>query len=176
LGNNQHLRLYLKTEVEMSKKAVITARITLTHKNGKQTVIEVEAQPGFASFYRWYQRLPGRRDKTHMRNSGRNDAPDLTALAARVKAQAERMAQIPTGYNRQAASERAGGLVVTIKLIVFKKKLYKQLLECSPTDLLGGMPRMNTRGLIEPRFTGAKLPTLGHTSIARKWALLTGKA
>jgi hypothetical protein len=165
----------------MNKKAIVVARVTLSHKNGKQTVIQIEADAGFHTFYRWYLRLPGRRDKTHLRNSDRNDAPDLISLAQRVKSQIERLAQIPIGLNRPAA-ERAGEVVTGYKVIVFKKKLYRRFLECSPTDLPGGLPASPRRasGLMEPDFNATRGLTngqrLGHTTIARKWQILTGKA
>lgn len=121
----------------MNKKSeTVVARLTLRHRDGSQTIIEIHSNATFSCFYRWYARGKGQRVKSPVRTSGRSDATDLAALGERVKAQFERLAA-----NRQSrqAAQWAGRVVESIRIVILKKRAYSRLLGLSADLLPGGL-------------------------------------
>lgn len=155
----------------MCKKAAVIARLTLTNRAGQQTVIEIHADAGFQNFFRWYTRPVGRRDKHLIRVSARNDAQDLEALEGRLRTQFDKLAA-------HSAVAWKNSQIVTTKLVVLQRKLYKKILAASPDQLLGGGPaRVSVseplRSSVQP---SSRKYVAGYTPLAKRWSIITGKA
>jgi hypothetical protein len=156
----------------MCKKSVVIARVTLTHSDRSQTVIEVDDQASFQEFYRWYRRDPGQRVKHLMRTSMRSDAESLEALAQRTQAHFDRLATAKGPQYRQIGSWQPRR-INSIKLVVIKKKLYKKVLSLAPNLLPGGGPAKAQALSGARRTTGpTHVPVSGYTPLAKRWQLL----
>jgi hypothetical protein len=150
----------------------VAARLTLTHRDGSQTVIEVHADAGFQKFYRWYQRAPQADAKHLTRVSMRNDAADLAEIEARTRKHFDNLAR---GSMQWAARQ-----IVDAKLVVIDAPFYKKLLAASPVDLPGGglarvsVPDwMMTEHYSRPRGA-TRVPVQGYTTLQRRMDIMTG--
>ena len=158
------------------KGSTLVARLTMTHADGDQTIVEIHNDAGLRDFYRWYRRGKSRRIKYFVRNTGRNDATDLQALAGRVAKQFDYLAGQKLAMH---ASTWTGRKITNTKIIIFKKRQYRRFLEC-PTDQLPGYRPVIDRGTpgsecwipSERRRSGI---SLGYTSVQRKMDILTGR-
>jgi hypothetical protein len=124
----------------MNKKLI--AQLTLTRKDGKKTIIEVQQGATFHSFYQVYIQ-EGRRwstkrwVRTASRNEGLNPAiahlqqPGLQAVA-----------------NRIAVFKAVSNPIVSTKVKILKKRIYKRLLTAAP-EALGMVKTSPTRIPIE---------------------------
>lgn len=157
--------------------STLIARLTMTHVDGDQTIVEIHTDAGFHDFYRWYRRGKSRRDKLFVRNINRNDAINLQALAERVTAQFERIANQPKAMHAPAWTGRK---ISSFKIIIFKKRQYVRFLACAADKLPGYKPALvrslsNTLIPTAERRSGAR--GLGrYTSLQSKMNILTGKA
>lgn len=119
-------------------KSNVVARLTMTHRDGKQFIVEVCADAGLRDFFRWYRSEKGKRKKSFLRGEHRPyPAKDLKFIAART---------IASVKNLDAFAKRVGGpldntwthkQIVSSRIVVYKKVEYKRLLTC-PTDQLPG--------------------------------------
>lgn len=162
----------------MNKHSVI-ARLTMSHQDGSQTVVEIHTDASHDNFFRWYKRQPEKRNKTFVRTSQRSrsikDDASLEALAQTLIKHFEGMAKvIPT---TRSAPRFDGRLVTGHKIIIIKKKLYRRFLECSVEKLPGYRPVRQVS--VSPWIPGRRSsvgPRIGHRSPQQKMNRLMGKA
>lgn len=154
----------------MCEKANPVARLTVTHRNGQQTIVEVHDDASFTHFYRWYKRNPGQQGKNYMRSSSRIDARDLEYLVAKFAANWKAIAR-----HRVAKGRWNGHLVDEWKVVVLDAEAYVQLLDCDPSELPGGGMAHNPNGLSWSFRRPEHLP-IGYTTLQRRMDILTGKA
>lgn len=123
-------------------KSKIAARLTMTKRSGRKTIMEVHEDAGWSTFYSWYEQ-DGRRKKVFLRHSDRNNCgnpyrqePGLEQVAAKQKEIFDNLARHP---NPKHAAFWAMQQIVEIRIKVFKKRLYRKLLTCAPDELPGRM-------------------------------------
>lgn len=155
----------------MCEKANVIARLTVTHRNGQQTIVEVHDDASFSRFYRWYKRNAGADKKNFMRPSNRIDARDLEHLAAKIAANWKALAS-----NRVARGKWNGHLVEDHKVVVLDPEKYVKFLDCDPSELPGGgMGISRTAGFMN--YKPANVPTpIGYTPLQKRMDILTGRA
>jgi len=155
----------------MCEKANPIARLTVTHRNGQQTIVEVHDDASFNRFYRWYKRNAGADTKNFMRSSNRIDARDLEHLAEKITANWKALAS-----HRAARGKWAGHLVEDYKVVVLDPEKYVKFLDCDPSELPGGgMGISQTAGFLAR--PAAPVPTpIGYTPLQKRMDILTGRA
>lgn len=150
-------------------KSKIVARLTVTREIGVVTMVEVHEDANFSQFYRYYSQEGRRRStKKLIRTANRNEGlkPWHTAY------------QKTPGLEMVARIFESMAHVTNVKVRIIKKRAYKRLISL-PADELGGVvtgkPIRDPR--LEPRVTGIPvyIPQ-GHTTMDRKWSILTGRA
>lgn len=125
----------------MSKSKVV-ARLTMTKRSGKKTIVEVHEDAGWSTFYSWYEQ-DGRRRKVFLRHSDRNNCgnpyrqePGLEQVAARQEEIFNNLARHP---NPKHAAFWSMQQIIESRIKVFKKWLYQKLLTCAPDELPCGL-------------------------------------
>lgn len=157
----------------MCEKTNVVAGLTVTHRNGQQTIVEVRADASFNQFYHWYKRAAGQDEKHLTRTSNRIDARDLEHLAANIAANWKALAS-----NRVARGKWNGHLVSDYVVDVLDPETYAHLLECDPSELPGGgMGQSKTTGFMtrQPARTPERLP-IGYTPLQKRMDIITGRA
>lgn len=162
----------MQTFVEQDREPTrVAARLTLTHRNGAQTIVEVHADASYTAFYRWYQRGAREHAKHLTRTALRNDAADLAQIEQRMRAHFDRLARGSVIW--------LPWQVVESKLIVLDGGLYKKLLKALPGELPGGgparvvVPEYLKRENVTHRRT--HIPVSGYTTLQRRMDIMTGK-
>jgi hypothetical protein len=130
----------------MNKKNLV-ARLTMTKRSGIQLVVEVHVDAGWSTFYHWYE-VDGK-VKRFIRNSDRNngcnpelETPGLEQVAEQVIRNFDKLAAHPV--TKHAMLWRMHQIVDT-QVRIYKKRLYKRLITCSPDQLPGGIVRLPDR-------------------------------
>lgn len=152
----------------------VAARLTLTHRDGCQTIVEVHADASYTAFYRWYQRKADEHAKHLTRTAMRNDAADLEEIERRTRAHFDNMARHSSLWLPRQ--------VVESKLLILDGQLYKKLLKALPGELPGGGPArlavydwMRRENWKRPRTQPTRIPATGYTPLQRRMDILTGK-
>jgi hypothetical protein len=158
------------TEETMCEKAQPVARLTVTHRNGQQTIVEVHDDASFTQFYRWYKRNDGQKTKNYMRSTNRVDARDLEHLAAKIAANWKALAR-----HRVAKDRWNGHLVDDWKVVVLDAEKYVRFLDCDPSELPGGGMAVNRNMPTKPAKRPEHLP-IGYTPLQKRMDILTGRA
>lgn len=153
----------------MCEKANVLARLTVTHANGNQTIVEIHADASFSKFYRWYKRKAGQSAKNLMRYSSRIDARDLQALGEKISKNWFNLAHHPVARGKWNAH-----LVEDIHLVVLDARRYTRYLDCPYEELPGGGLPGTVR--VGPAARALYQLPLGYTPLQRRMDLLTGKA
>jgi len=155
----------------MCEKANPVARLTVTHANGQQTIVEVHDDASFSRFYRWYKRNAGQDEKHLMRCSNRIDARDLEQLAENIKRNWKLLSS-----HKASRGKWKGHLVTDTKVVVLDPEQYVHFLDCDPSALPGGGMGRSTTSRIDTnamRPTGMAIP-IGYTTLQRRMDLIYG--
>ena len=156
----------------MCEKANPVARLTVTHANGQQTIVEVHDDASFTCFYRWYKRNAGQDEKHLMRCSNRIDARDLIHIGENIK-----MNWMSLAANRFARGRWNGHLVTDAKLVVIDAEQYVHFLDCEPEQLPGGgLARSRTAGVLARPLTAPVSNQIGYTTLQKRMDIMTGRA
>ena len=156
----------------MCEKATPVARLTVTHANSQQTIVEVHDDASFSSFYRWYKRNASQGIKHYMRCTNRIDARDLEQLGAQIKENWRRLAAHPV-----ARGKWSGHIVTDIKVVLFDAEKYIQFLDCDPQQLPGGgMVRNRTAEVMATPAPRRQALPIGYTPLQKRMDILTGRA
>jgi hypothetical protein len=155
----------------MCEKANPVARLTVTHANGQQTIVEVHDDASFSGFYRWYRRNAGQDEKHYMRCTNRIDARDLEQLGAQIKENWKRLAAY-----KPARGKWNGHLVTETKVVLFDAEKYVQFLDCDPQQLPGGIQRNRTAEILAKPAPQRQALPIGYTPLQRRMDILTGRA
>lgn len=142
-----------------SKKNNVVARLTVNRANGWKTIIEVHADATFNSFYRYFRQFGNRRStKEPIRVSNRNDSlksvnahlqtPGLEAISKKI------IASSAVFLLRSSSGEM--NPVVSIKLRIIQKRLYRKLITCRPDEL--GLSKLTRCDLNGKPITAARIP------------------
>lgn len=152
----------------MPEKSQVIARLTVTHRNGQQTIVEVHDDASFSRFYRWYKRNAGQDDKHYMRSMSRIEARDLEALGAQIKENWKRLAAHPVARGKWSSH-----LVDDVKIVLLDAERYIHFLDCDPEQLPGGgLPRSLTVG---HKPIGAVIIPIGYTPLQKRMDIITGR-
>lgn len=123
-------------------KPAVVARLTVTRANGWKTIVEVEEGSKFHSFFRYYRQFRNKRStKELIRVANRAEhlmsmitshrEPGLEGIAHRMQATSDLMA----GSVAVRLGTTDCNPIVSLKLRIFKKRAYKQLLTAAPDPL-----------------------------------------
>lgn len=120
--SNQHSTL-------AGSSTIVVARLTVTRADGKTTIVEIQADATFHSFYRFYQQQGRRRStKTLFRTANRN------AYLPTVNAHLHQPGLHVIERQLRVLFAKSNPVVDT-KLRIFKKRAYKKLINSAPTGL-----------------------------------------
>src|SRR5512138_2646104 len=110
-------------------KANVIARLTVTRANGWCTIVEIPADASFHSFYRFYRQLGAKRStKTPIRTANRNEG--LSPVNAHLQRPGLDLVQ-----ERLKAYSSQSNPVVSVKLRIIRKRLYRKLINANPSEL-----------------------------------------
>jgi len=149
----------------------VVARLTVTRQNGWKTIVEVQADASFSSFYHYYRQFGLKRStKALIRTANRNEG--LGVMNARMQ-----QPGLDVIAKRLEAYGQESNPVTGRKLRIIKKRIYRKLLSAAP-DVIG---QVKVKPIQDPRLMPR--PVLGypihipesHTMIAKKWSILTGR-
>jgi hypothetical protein len=151
----------------MSKAGVVVARLTVERSVGVKTIIEVHEDATFMTFFHYFTQEGRRRStKREVRTANRNEGLVPHWRAAWMTPGLEVLARLFEGMKH----------ITSVKVRVIKKGAYRRLIEASP-DVLGLTkvksqpdPRLER----ETRGIPVYIPQ-GHTTIKRKWSILTSR-
>ena len=152
--------------------ALVVARLTITRKNGRVMIVEVQADATFHTFYRFYTQDARRRStKTPLRTASRNEY--LPVINSHLYQPG--LAVIEKQLRTVCAQSNP---IVTSKMRIVKKRAYEKLINAAPDAL--GLVKVTRQ--IDPRLMPK--PVLrypvhipeGHTTITKKWSILLGKS
>lgn len=121
----------------------LVARLTVTRQNGRRVIVEVHADATFSRFYKFHVQDGNRwSTKTEVRTASRNEylpvinthlhQPGLDVIDARLKV-----------FNKTSNP------VVSSKIRIFKKRLYKKLVSARPDEL--GQTKLTRTDLNAPQ-------------------------
>lgn len=124
----------------MISKTIVIARLTVTRKDDHRTIVEIHADATFSRFYRFHQQQGLRRStKRFIRSASRNESlpvinahlyqPGLDVIARKLE-----------------SLFKQSNPVVSVKIRIIKKRLYKKMINASPEQL--GLVKVN--GTIKP--------------------------
>jgi len=153
----------------------VVARLTVMRLNGMRLIIEVRTDASFHSFYQHYEQIGNRwSTKTPVCTSSRNEGLRPWHKACRMEPGLEVLAD---QFRKRMAVSCGLSSIVSVKLRIVSRRAYRALLTVAP-DVLGMVkaesvpdPRLLPRPAL--RFP-VRIPE-GHTTIARKWSILTGR-
>jgi hypothetical protein len=152
----------------MSKsKSTVVARLTVTREIGVKTIIEVHEDATFSKFFHFFTQEGRRRStKRPIRTANRNEGLRPYFQAYRI---------IP-GLEVLASQFEAMQHIQCVKLRIIKKGAYRRLISAPPEQLgLVKVQPVRDRRL-EPMVLGiaVRIP-VGHTTIEKKWSILTSR-
>jgi hypothetical protein len=131
----------------MTKSNVI-ARLTVTRANGWKTIVTVEADASFSSFYKYFKQYGLKRStKELIRTANRNES--LNPINAHLQTPG-----LDRIEKRLAAYQSQSNPIVSTKLRIIRKKAYRRLLAAAP-DVLG-MAKTSPVHIPEPAWRSAR--------------------
>jgi hypothetical protein len=112
------------------KSKNVVARLTVTRANGMRTIVEVWADAGFHTFYRYFRQNGARRStKTPIRVASRNEGISWMRFEPLHPAGLETIASRLEKYAAQSNP------VVGKKLRIIQRRAYRKLLTARPDEL-----------------------------------------
>jgi len=109
--------------MQETSKSQVVARLTVIRKNGLRTIVEVQSDASFYSFYHFFRQVGAKRStKELIRSSNRNEGslqePGLEAIAKKLEM-----------YSSQSNP------VVSKKIRIIKKRAYRKLISARADEL-----------------------------------------
>jgi hypothetical protein len=140
-----------------TSKPNVIARLTITRANGWKTIVTVEADASFSSFYKYFKQFGLKRStKEPIRVANRNEG--LSYINAHLQTPGLDLIE-----KRLAAYQSQSNPIVSTKLRIIKKRAYKKLLGARPDEL--GMVKISSVPIPAPawrsaRAIGMRIPAL----------------
>ena len=134
----------------------LAAKARLRMDDGEKVYIEVHQGSPLCHFYRLYS-VRGRARRTLISRS-RNDAEDGI----------EQLVELLVQHHKKHTARR----VLDTKVWIYRKRLYRKLLDADPSDL--GLTHLRRNNFDIPRTPLRFLPS-GYTPLQRRWEIITGK-
>lgn len=116
-------------------KAKVIARMTMKRKDGKADIVEVHEDATYRKFYHWYTR-EGRKNKVELSALDYQSRRDYMSTTMREPSGLEIIAK-KAEYFFFPSNGGKGALLKyeEIKIVVYKKRLYKKLTTCPRADI-----------------------------------------
>jgi hypothetical protein len=112
-------------------KSEVIARLTVTRKNGWKTIVTVQADASFHSFFRFYRQSGNRRSTRELiRTANRNEGLVFSVFTAQT-----RKPGLELILDRLANYQSESNPIVSHRMRIIKKRAYRKLLSARPDEL-----------------------------------------
>lgn len=144
----------------------LVASLTVIRENGRRTIVEIHRDATFHQFFRFFVQDGNRwSTKTEVRTASRNEG--LPIINAHLHKPGLEVIE-----RRLHIFNKSSNPVVSSKIRIFKKRLYKKLLSARPDEL--GQTRLTHRDLNAPKPIRVSIPSYDWVRSINRRALRRG--
>lgn len=139
----------LRSNFGKTDHSSVVARLTVTRKNGWKTIVTVQADATFHSFFRFYRQWGAKRStKELIRTANRNEGIVFGVFHAQ-----SRKPGMELILERLANYQSESNPIISSQLRIIKKRAYKKLISARPDEL--GLVK-TTVNIPEPAWRSAR--------------------